>query len=441
MNFFDAQSEQVVIASILLKEENLLKCRDEINDNFFYSKLLKVLYTIILSAYEKHHSILVPVVLDKLLKKSEISVDIRRKYSYLIDKYQKKEVSDIEFKMALDSVKENYLKRRLIDTMSYITQKIETDDANSIYSVLEDTLVDGKLVLSQNAIIKEGHIQDTEERLKLYDDIRADPNKYTGIPSGIIQLDSLTGGFQPGELILIAGKQGSGKSILLMNFGYNAWMYGKNVVYFTLEMPKIQIERRFDARATAMTYYKIKTQQITESESSDFKTKLNEEMAKRKNIFYIVDMPKMATPMLIESKVKQLQKKFNIDIILIDYMSLMSQNSKKHTDAWESTLSIANDLKFTLARASNIPVVTPVQITSAGIAKKDFGDDYDISDLALTRRLADPCDTILGLKTDLLTRSARLNIIKYRDGMGPGIQLMCDFDRCLFQNVESENNT
>lgn len=438
MNFYDTQAEQIVVASILLKEEHLLKCKDEINESFFYSKLLRVLYTLIISTYEKHHSIIVPQVLEKLLKKSDMSIDVRRKYAYLIDRFQKKITTDIEFNVSLESVKENYLKRRLVDTLSYLSQKIETDDSNSLYSVLEDVVVDGKMILNNSLILNEGDIRDTTERLRLYDEIRKNPTKFTGIASGFTDLDVLTGGLQKSELMIIAGRTGSGKSLMLLNMAYNAWVAGQNIVYFTLEMPKIQIERRFDSRLTATTFLKVKTQQITEAEAETLKAKIQEEVGKRTNQFYIVDIPRGASPMLLESKIKQLQKKFKIDLIVIDYLSLMTPNNSKKKDLWEKVFELANDVKFGIARNFQIPVITAAQISGAGM-NKQFGEEYDESDLALAKRMADPCDVILGLRFDKITKQAKMNVIKYRDGLlETPIFLYADLDICLFANLKDE---
>ena len=438
MNFFDTNSEQIVIASILLKEEHLLKCKDEINESFFYSKLLRVLYTLTIKSYEKFHSIIVPQVLEKLLKKSDISVDVRRKYAYLIDRFQKKEITDIEFKVALDNVKENYLKRKLLDTLTYLSQKIESEDSNSLYSVLEDTVVDGKCILNNSLILKEGDIKDTEERLKIYDDIRRHPEKFVGVPSGIEDLDILTGGFQKGELAIIAGRMNSGKSMLLLNIGYNAWVAGYNILYFSLEMPKLQLERRFDSRVTAMTFYQVKTQQISEEQAIELKKKIQEEVSKRQNKFYIVDIPRGVTPMLLESKIKQLQKKFKIDLIIVDYLGLMSPNFNKKMELWEKIYSLANDIKFSIARNFGIPVITAAHIAASGM-NKTFGEDYDEGDLALAKRMADPCDIILGLRLDKITKQAKMNVIKYRDGLSDKpIFLYIDLDRCLMTNLKNE---
>lgn len=439
MNFFNTQSEQIVIAGILLKEEYLLKCKDEINESFFYSKLLRVLYVLTMTAYEKFHSIVVPSVLEKLLKKGEMSIDVRRKYAYLIDKYQKKEIADIEFNVSLDELKENYLKRRLVDALTYLSQKIETDDSNSLYSVLEDVVVDGKMILNNSLILNEGDIRDTTERLKLYDEIRKNPTKFTGIASGFTDLDVLTGGLQKSELMIIAGRTGSGKSMMLLNMAYNAWVAGKNIVYFSLEMPKIQIERRFDSRLTATTFLKVKTQQITETEAETLKAKIQEAVSQRTNQFYIVDIPRGASPMLLESKIKQLQKKFKIDLIVIDYLSLMTPNEKKkREDLWQVIYQLANDVKFGIARNFQIPVITAAQISGQGMNKL-YGQEYDESDIALCKRMADPCDVILGLRFDKITKQAKMNIIKYRDGLlDTPIFLYADPDICLFANLKDE---
>ncbi|MFX0084249.1 MAG: replicative DNA helicase [Candidatus Hodarchaeota archaeon] len=439
MLFYDSESEQIVLAGMLLNEKLLVEAITNGSSKLFYHKLFRVFYELIVKTYRKHQSIIVPKVISKILDKHKASVDIKRKYAYLIDKLTTKKITEIEFKLALETLKDKYLRRQLLDMSNIVVNNIEDDDIYKVYTDIEDYLTEIQLQIDANKITKEGDIKDIDERLKIYEDVRKNPGKFKGVPSGWTDLDQITDGFNPGELALIVAKQGGGKSIALLNWAYNAWMNGKNVVYITLEMPKIQVERRFDARATATKYYKIKTQKLSKKELQQFEDKLKSVIKNRKNLFYIVDISQGATPLMIASKLKQLSKKFKIDLVVIDYLGLLNPTTKKK-DIWEGVLEIANDLKR-MARTFHVPILTASQLTSKGLSKtQGKRKTYDLEDIALTRRLADACDIILGLKPDMLISQAYVNIIKYRDGTGPMIKLFIDFDRCLICDLEEEDD-
>lgn len=432
MKFYNLESEQIVLSAILLNETYLLKCNDSIRAEVFYDDFFREIYNLIIKSYKKYNSLVVPSAVTKIIKDKKLSLEMKEKCSFLIKRYKEKKIEEIEFKIALENIKEMYVKRLMLEMSDLIVSNLESKDIHTLYSFLEDTLINTKVLISPELISKEGDIKDVEERLKIYKDIKADPNKFKGILSGWNELDLLTGGFQPGELILLIGKQGGGKSMGLLNIGFNAWKQGKNVVYFTLEMPKLQIERRFDSLATSTQYYKIKTGEFTDDELENFELQLKKVFKENKSKFYIVDVPANCDSVLISSKIKQLSRKFPVGIIIIDYLGLIASTTK-NKEVWQSTLQVANDLKE-VARSFNIPLVTASQVTTEGIKKK-IKDEYDLSDIALTRRLADPCDIVLGLKWDEAVNQMYINIIKYRDGRGPVIKLFADLDRCLITNL------
>src|SRR5690606_10113783 len=107
-------------------------------------------------------------------------------------------------------------------------------------------------LLHRVEIFDEGTVSEDVENIRLeYDAVEKNPLGYRGVLSGLASLDNITNGFNPGELIVWAGMEGSGKSLLMMNMCINAWMgmnspsssddmddSGNNILYFSLEMPR-----------------------------------------------------------------------------------------------------------------------------------------------------------------------------------------------------------
>ena len=433
MKFYNKESEQVVIASMLLNEESLLTCLNTINDSIFYDELLKKIYSVIINSYRKYSSIMLPSSVKKIVEDKHLSLKIKKRCSFLIKKYNEKSFDKIEFTVALDEIKGLYIKRELVSMLGSVVDNIEENDVNNLYLKIEDFIADTKTFMNSSELTREGGVDDFDNRIERYNAIKDNPDMFRGIRSGWTELDFLTGGFQPGELVLIMAKPGGGKSMGLLNCAYSAWEDGKNVVYFSLEMPKEQIERRFDSRLSSVEYFKIKTGSLTNEEMETISVSMKDKIRDKKNNFYIVDVPSGCNSAMISSKLNQIKNRFNVDIVVVDYLGLVDPMTRAR-DLWQKTLDSANELKE-VARKFNVPLLTASQVTSEGMKKK-ANKELDLSDVALTRRLADPCDIVLGLQWDKDVGQVYINIAKYRDGTGPVIRLFADMDRCLITNLE-----
>lgn len=121
---------------------------------------------------------------------------------------------------------------------------------------------------------------------------REHPEEYTSIPTGIKRLDKVMGGgLQLGELGLIMGTTGRGKSVLMTNFGHNAVRSGYPTAYFGFEMPARQIAMRQDARWLQIAYNKFKDYNFTPSELKYIAMRLKKISKRYQNMFQIFSMP------------------------------------------------------------------------------------------------------------------------------------------------------
>lgn len=120
---------------------------------------------------------------------------------------------------------------------------------------------------------------------------REHPEEFTSIPTGLKRLDSIIGGIQLGEVGLVLGTTGRGKSIMLSNFAHVAVKHKFNVVYFAFEMPARQVAMRQDARWLKMAYKKFKDYDFLPSELRQIKYRLKKVHARYANKMHIISMP------------------------------------------------------------------------------------------------------------------------------------------------------
>jgi replicative DNA helicase len=164
-------------------------------------------------------------------------------------------------------------------------------------------------------------IEQFEERQKERKYRREHPEEFTSIPTGFKKLDDIITGIQLGEVGLVLGTTGRGKSIMLTNLAYTAVKHGYEVAYFGFEMPARQIAMRQDARWLQMAYKKFKDYDFTTEELVFIDRRLKRMKKRFENKFHIVSMPvRSATLSTVRNALDDLriEHKFRPKLVIMD---------------------------------------------------------------------------------------------------------------------------
>ena len=212
------------------------------------------------------------------------------------------------------------------------------------------------------------------------------PEFDNGILTHYSFLDNATGGIRPSELLIVGGESSSGKSLLLMNIALQMWMQdntidttesfstGHNVLYFSLEMPFKSCRNRIYSCLSG-----VPTKLIKQPVSKEGKSRLTQEdrdklkkalqfIDKYPYQFEIVDIPRGATMERIEQLFEESKAKYNPEIIAIDYLGLLEDDSKE--DDWLKLGAIAGKC-HEFCRAQNVIGLTAVQLNRTKASSKD----------------------------------------------------------------------
>ncbi len=184
----------------------------------------------------------------------------------------------------------------------------------------------------------------------------------TGVQVGFNAFDDITGGFQPGELIVLAARPGMGKTAFALQLARNAAVgQGVGVAVFSLEMPLLQLTNRLQAAEANIPLEYFKRGTLTDEQ---FNAK-NERMAQlAKAPLYIDDTASLNIVQLC-ARAKHLQHKHGLGLIIIDYLQLITPVDRNHQTNREQDIShISRSLKL-LAKELNIPVVALSQLSRA----------------------------------------------------------------------------
>jgi len=380
-----------VISSLLTHKEFLQNINDVLSDEYFSNPAHKWIINEILKYYEKYHTTISMDILKVEMKKLDNEVLKVSVKEQLREAYQA-DIDDLHYVQEEFSTfcKNQQLKKALLNSVDLL----KAGDYDSIKYMIESAMKAG-----QDKNIGHEYKKDTESRY------REDHRKIVPTPWNEIN-ELVQGGLGNGDLGLIFGNPGGGKSWTLVALGGFAVQMGYNVIHYTLELSEAYTGRRYDAFFTGTPVDQLeKHKEHVEALTSELPGEL-----------IIREFPMGKTTIgTIEAHINKV-KDLGIepDLIIIDYIDLLSTR-KRNVDRKGEIDDIYTSTKG-LARELNIPIWSVSQVNRAG-AKDDIieGDkaagSYDkmmITDLSMS---------LSRKKEDKVNGTGRLHIMKNRYGM------------------------
>ena len=362
-----------------------------------------------------------------------------------------REPVDTDFSYFVTQFKQRYNVAVVTRAMRGMPATLEAgvEEANSL---LKSTMQEVQAI-NQGQVFDEGSLgEDVVSIYKEYEEISTRPEQYRGVMSGFASLDSITNGFFGGELIFIAGFEGSGKSIVSMNIAVNAWLGsndpmadtedfatdGKNVLYFSLEMPRsnrgeisssANLNKRMMSCIGKIPNTPLRQGLLDAEHKERFRkackfTKKYDAVKK----LYVIDMPRGVTVEDIEVKYLELREKFEIDLVIIDYIGLMA-GAEDEAD-WESQGKIAAGL-HEFARVYRVPVISPVQLNRPGGANHSLNkQNYNNTRISRSAMITQNANIVIVIEyrdNEHQYPDLPIKITKMRDGAKMDLTFMKDF--------------
>ena len=256
-----------------------------------------------------------------------------------------------------------------------------------------------------------------------------------GVPTGFVDLDRLLGGLQPSDLLIVAGRPGSGKTAFILSAAKNAAQkYKKHVAVFSLEMSSEQLVQRIIAQETGIDSQRLRTGKLDEDEWPLF-THAIEVLGD--TIIFLDDTPAL-TPLQLRTKCRRLHLEFQLDLILVDYLQLMSSGVRSENRVQEVSY-ISRNLKV-LARELNVPVLAAAQLSRAIEQRTD--KEPVLSDLRESGSLEQDADIVMFIhrpelyeKDTLKQNLAQIKVAKHRNGPTGTIELVFRSQIAKFENA------
>ncbi|MBI5304365.1 MAG: replicative DNA helicase [Chloroflexi bacterium] len=267
-----------------------------------------------------------------------------------------------------------------------------------------------------------------------------------GVPSGFVDLDRLLGGFQPSDLIIIAGRPGSGKTSFGLSVMQNAARkHHKRIALFSLEMSAEQLVQRLVSSMAVIDSQSLRLGRITDEEYP----KLVEATGELSETQIFIDDSAALTPIEIRAKARRLKSEFGLDMLIVDYLQLMTVRGRIENRVQEIAM-ISRQLKE-LARELHVPVIAMSQLSRAVESRDDHRPQ--LADLRESGSIEQDADVVMFIfreKTYYPTiekwqakhpnkpypdKIAELIVAKHRHGPTKDLQLLFIEEQAKFENL------
>tara|TARA_B110000263_G_scaffold64234_1_gene55442 strand:+ start:2749 stop:4116 length:1368 start_codon:yes stop_codon:yes gene_type:complete len=381
------EAEQAVLGSMLTTKEAVSKSMQWLTADHFYKTAHERIYACMIDLFEKGEPVDTISVVDRLKKKNELeSVGGVFYITGLAESVPT--TANVEHYSKI--VLEKHLLRTLIK-VSHDVSKDAFEDSQDVDQILDSA--ESAIFNISEKRLRGGfkHIDPIlHHAFEELDKIASKPGSVTGVASGLMDLDDITSGFHPGELIIVAGRPGMGKTALALSMGRNAAVLGKTGVgMFSLEMANHQLAMRLLCAEGRVDSHLVRTGKLPKSQWKNLSIAVG---SLAEAPIYLDDTPGMSV-LEVRAKARRLKAEKNVGLIIVDYLQLMS--GPKGSESRQQEISqISRSLK-NLAKEIDLPVIGLSQLSRAVESRSDRRPQ--LSDLRESGAIEQDADVVIFL--------------------------------------------
>ncbi len=383
------EAEQSAIGAMILDKDAVTEVVELITDEDFYKEAHKAIFTGIIELYNRNEPVDIVTLSEELGKQGVL--DSIGGIEYLAD-LTTMGVVTTNAKHYAKIIEEKSMLRRLIRVSSEIIEKgFSAEEADHLLDMAEKSIFD----ISQKKN-REGLEAIKEVLLKAYEQIErlyGSEHALTGISTGFTDLDTKTSGFQRSDLILVAARPSMGKTAFSLNLCQNAAVKNDaSVAIFSLEMSKEQLVQRMLSAESCIPMQDLRNGKLKEEDWISLAKAMNS----LSNCSIFIDDTPAISVLEMRAKCRKLKMEKGLDLIMIDYLQLMSGNGKNESRQQEIS-TISRSLKA-LAREMDCPVVALSQLSRAPELRADHRPI--LSDLRESGAIEQDADVVMFLYRD-----------------------------------------
>ncbi|MDH6368158.1 replicative DNA helicase [Breznakia sp. PH1-1] len=394
-------AEQAVLGALLIYNDAVEVAYEQgLQEEDFYQEAHRTIYRVMMDLMEVGQPIDPNNVISRLEDRKELA--LAGNADYIID-LMNTAISSANVKSYIENIKDKSKRRMMIAVADRI--RTEGFDTSLDLEELLDQAEKQVLSLTRNRRVNDFQsskvvVKNVIENIEM---LRKSPGGITGVETGYTELDSITNGFQRGDLIILAARPSVGKTAFALNLGLNASKRNREksggvVAIFSLEMPNEQLIRRMLSAQGSIKGDTLRTGKLNNDEMN----RLFEAAQTISAINLFTDDSSSIKMAEIFSKCRKLKADMDdrLDLVIIDYLQLITGSGKRSGENRQQEVSeISRSLKM-LARELNVPVIALSQLSRS--VEQRTGDKAKpmLSDLRESGAIEQDADIVMFLSRD-----------------------------------------
>lgn len=360
------------------------------------------------------------------------TVPTERAFKTEFGDYQIVDVSSEPVAALVDELHASYRYHHIVSAITAAMPFIDKHDVNEAIKHLTEGL---QIAASETSRLRDiDIIQNWEERILHYEEIRKTPNSLRGIPTGFVGLDRITAGLRPQQLVTFVGEAKKGKSIMNLFMANSAHQHGVSPLFVSFEMSNEEQQARYDALVSGVSHTKIIRGDLTNLEMEKIKKALQQ----RKNMhpfYFSEDTTSLTTVSSLAAKIQQLRPA----IVFVDGVYMMDDELGEQPRSPQALTNITRGLKK-LAQRFDIPIVGTTQVLAWKLSNKKTrqltGDSIGYSS-----SFVQDSDLVLGVESDPdIDNQSIVRVLLARTAPKGEIRIKWDWDKMDFTEVDEDND-
>lgn len=437
--------EQAVLGCILIDPEATINIVAKVKPIDFYSESHKVIYDAMLSLYSRNVNVDIITLTDELERKGQLVGVGGVTYLTMLTNVVPSAANHENY---IAILRRDSTLRQLIESCNNILNKAyENQDNANVLALAEKSIYE----IAENG--QTSSLSSIKDALAVVIDkletIHKDGGSLRGLTTGFFKLDEITNGLQKSDLIIVAARPGIGKTSLAMNIVANAALEANaKCACFSLEMGADQLAQRMLFSVANVDMGKGLKGDLDQADWTKI-WKANKRLLETQ---IYIDDSSLNTPSQIMSKCRKLKRERGLDLIMIDYLQLMSDDKKSDNRQTEVS-AISRQLKI-LAKELNVPVIVLSQLSRQ--VEQRTNHKPVLADLRESGAIEQDADMVMFIhKEDVYNKdgqpvaddkapkdyTAELIIAKHRNGTLGSVFLGWKGSRVSFVNLEQDANT
>ncbi len=351
--------EEAVLGAMMLEQDALTNVIDILKTEVFYKEAHQKIFAAMHKLFGAGKPVDILTVTETLKKDGQLEICGGAYYISMLTS-RVASAANVEYHARI--ILQKFIQRELIRISSEIIRE-SYEDAKDVFDILDRAEKELFAVSETNLRRNYDDMHSLiKEAVKQIEGAKNQDGHISGIPSGFTELDRVTAGWQKSDLIVLAARPGMGKTAFVLSMARNmAVDFKKPIAVFSLEMSGVQLVTRLIASETELAADKLKRGQLEQYEWEQLNARLG---TLTEAPLYIDDTPALSI-FELRAKCRRLKAQHNIQLVIVDYLQLMTAGSDNHRGNREQEISNISRSMKSLAKELEISVIAISQLSRA----------------------------------------------------------------------------